>query len=150
MVTCYTSSGLRNSQRDLKLAESSQPAKMPTSGENMKSSLRTILADSHVSAVAIAVLLFWSLDYAFWALWNPVSRAVSFSFTGVAILGIPYFSPTLTLFDRLTLFVVSFSYLLSSLVCLTAAGLLSRWVYGVGPLCSLSKYRSKLARCNHV
>jgi hypothetical protein len=122
---------------------------MQTSGENVNSSLRKILADSHVSAVAIAVLLFWSLDSAFWALWGPVSRAVGFLFMAVAILGIPYFSRTLTIADRFTLF-ITFSSLFNSLVYLTAAGLLSRWVYGMGPLRSLSKYRTKLARSNHV
>jgi|SRR5271156_449113 len=122
---------------------------MQTSGENVKSSLRTILADSHVSAVAIAVLLFWSLDSAFWALWGPVSGAVGFLFTAVAILDIPYFSRTLTIADRFALF-STFSSLFNSLVYLTAAGFLSRWVYGMGPLRSLSKYRTKLARSNHV
>lgn len=53
--------------------------------------LRKILADSHVSAIAIAVLLFWALDSAFWALWGPLSRATSFLFKAVAILDIPYF-----------------------------------------------------------
>ena len=122
---------------------------MQTSGENVKSSLRTILADSHVSAVAIAVLLFWSLDSAFWALWGPVSGAVGFLFAAVAILDIPYFSRTLTIADRFALF-STFSSLFNSLVYLTAAGFLSRWVYGMGPLRSLSKYRTKLARSNHV
>ena len=122
---------------------------MQTSGENVKSSLRTILADSHVSAVAIAVLLFWSLDSAFWALWGPVSRAVGLLSMAVAILGIPYFSRTLTIADRFTLF-ITFSSLFNSLFFLAAAGLLSRWVYGMGPLRSLSKYRTKLARSNHV
>ena len=122
---------------------------MPTSGESVKLSLRKILADSHVSAVAIAVLLFRSLDSAFWALWGPLSRVVSFLFTAVAILDIPYFSYTLDLKDRFTLF-FTFSYLFNSLVYLAAAGLLSRWVYGIGPLCSLSKYRTRLARRNNA
>jgi hypothetical protein len=122
---------------------------MQTSGENVKSSLRQTLADSHVSAIAVAVLLFWSLDSAFWALWGPVSRAVGFLLMAVAILDIPYFSRTLTIADRFTLF-ITFSSLFNSLVYLTAAGLLSRWAYGMGPLRSLSKYRTKLARSNHV
>ena len=60
----------------------------------MKRSLRQILDDSHIAAVTIAVLLLWSLDGAFQALWIPVSRAVGFLLTAVAILDIPYFSPT--------------------------------------------------------
>ena len=62
------------------------------SGEAVKFSLRKTLADSHVSAVAIAVLLFWSLDNIFWAVWPAPSRGVGFLFTAVAILDIPYFS----------------------------------------------------------
>jgi hypothetical protein len=122
---------------------------MAISGENVKPSLREILADSHVSAVAIAVLLFRSLDYAFWALWDLLSRAAGFLFKAVAILDIPYFSRTITTADSFTLF-ITFSYLFNSLVCLAAAGLLSRWVYGVGPLLSLSKYGTRLARRDHV
>src|SRR5258708_38018158 len=118
---------------------------MTTSGESVKPSLRKILADSHIAAVAIAVLVLWSLDSAFWALWGPLSRSISFLFTAVAILGIPYFSRTLTSTDRVTLF-ITFSYLFNSFVYLAAAGLLSRWVYGMGPLRSLSKYRTRLAR----
>jgi hypothetical protein len=122
---------------------------MPTSGESVKPSLREIFADSHVSAVAVAVLLFWSLDSAFWALWGPLSRATSFLFTAVAILNIPYFSRTVTITDRFTLF-ITFWYLFNSFVYLAAAGLLSRWVYGMGPLRSLSKYRTRLTRRTHV
>jgi hypothetical protein len=122
---------------------------MPTSGESVKPSLRKILADSHISAVAIAVLVLWSLDSAFWALWGPLSRAVSFLFTALAVLDIPFFSRTLTITDRVTLF-ITFLYFFNSFVYLAAAGLLSRWVYGMGPLRSLGKYRTRLARRTHV
>lgn len=108
-----------------------------------------MLADSHVSAVAIVVLLFWSLDYAFWAIWGPVSRAAGFLFTAVAILDIPYFSHTFTAYDRLTLF-TTFSFLFSSFVSLATAVLLSRWVYGMGPFRSLSKYGTRFSRTHHV
>jgi hypothetical protein len=122
---------------------------MLSSGETVNPSLRKILADSHVSAVAIAVLLFRSLDSAFWALWGPLSRAASFLFKAVAILDIPYFTRTLTIRDRFTLF-ITFLHLFYSLVYLAAAGLLSRWVYGMSPLRSLNKYRTILATRNHV
>jgi hypothetical protein len=122
---------------------------MSTSGESVKPSLRQILVDSHVSAVAIAVLLFLSLDSAFWALWLPLSPAANFLFTAMAILDIPYHSRTLTLTDRFSLF-IAFSYLFNCFVYLAAARLLSRWVYGMGPLRSLSMYRTRLARRNHV
>jgi hypothetical protein len=122
---------------------------MLTSGERVKPSLRKILADSHVSAIAIAVLLFRSLDSAFWALLGPLSPAAIFLFKAVAILDIPYFSRTLTVSDHLTLY-VALSNLFNSFIYLAAAVLLSRYVYGMGPLRSLSKYRSRLARRNHV
>lgn len=111
----------------------------------MKPSLREILADSHVSAVAIAALLVWSLDSGFRALWDPLYRLADFLFTAVAILNTPYSSPysSFSASDLLG-FISAFSYLFSSVVSLSAAFLLSRWVYGVGPLRVLSSYRNKL------
>ena len=55
----------------------------------MRTSLRQILADSHVSAVAIVVLLIWSLGFLIDAVWNPILQAVSYLATAVAILGLP-------------------------------------------------------------
>ena len=92
--------------------------------ETMKRPLRQILADSDIAAVTIAVLLLWSLDGTFRALWGPVSRAVGFLFTAVAIFDIPYFSPTLTLADRFMF--VTATYLYGAVVSFTAAWLLSR------------------------
>ena len=115
----------------------------------MKDSLREILADSHVCAVAIAVLLFWSLDSAFWALWGPLTSAAQFLFTAVAILDIPYISRTLTITDQLTVF-VWFLNLFNSLIYLAAASILSHSVYGTGPLRALCKYSTKLARGRHA
>jgi uncharacterized membrane protein len=122
---------------------------MPPHGESVKPSLREVLAASHIAAVAIAVLLLWSLDSVFRALWDPVSRAATFLFTAVAILDVPYYSHTLTAADRLTL-ITTFAYLFSAFIDLTAAWLLSHWTYGVGPIKSLSKYRVRLAGGNHV
>jgi len=131
------------------MVELSRSKKIALDGETVNRSLREILAESHISAVAVAVLLLWSIASGFQALWGPLSHAASFVFTAVAILDIPYFSRTLTIADRFALF-STFSSLFNSLVYLTAAGFLSRWVYGMGPLRSLSKYRTKLARSNHV
>jgi hypothetical protein len=111
----------------------------------VRPSLREILADSHVSAVAIAVLLYWSLYWGFNALWSMLARAANFLFTAVAILGIPFGSSTFTGVDRLML-----TFLFNAFVCFAAAWLLSRWVYGTGPLRSLTKCRTRLARRNHV
>lgn len=113
---------------------------MPTNGESVNPSLRQILTDSHVSAIAIAVLLFGSLDSAFWALWHPFS---------LMILDIRHFFTTRTIIDPFTFF-ITFSYLFDAFIYLLAAELLSRWTYGMGPFRSLSYYRTRLARSKHV
>jgi len=115
----------------------------------MKRSLRQVLADSHIAAVTIAVLLLWSIDGAFRALWGPVSHAVGFLFTAVAILDIPYFSPTLTLADRFMLITTS-AYLYTAAVTFSAAWLLSRWVYGIGPVRTLTRYCKNPIGRKHV
>jgi hypothetical protein len=114
----------------------------------MRPPLRETLADSYISAVAIAVLLYWSFYWGFAALWSPLASAASFLFTAVAILDIPYFSSTFSSADRFML-TTSLLFLFNAFVCLTAAWLLSLWVYGIGPLRSLSKCRTRLARRNH-
>ncbi|MGH9570246.1 MAG: hypothetical protein ACRD4F_11425, partial [Candidatus Angelobacter sp.] len=117
--------------------------------QTMKRSLRQTLADSHIAAVTIALLLLWSLDNAFRALWEPLSRAMSFLFTAVAILDIPYFSSTITIQDRLSLFILG-THLYWALVNLFAAWLLSNWVYRSGPLSSLSRYSKNISGSKHV
>lgn len=111
--------------------------------ETVKRSICRVLSDSHVAVAAIAMLLLWSLDGAFQAVWPPVSRALDFLFTAVAILDIPYFSPTLTVLDRTT-FIVMCAYLYSAVISLSAAWLLSRWIYGMGPLSTLAMYRGRI------
>jgi hypothetical protein len=105
----------------------------------MNRTLRHSLADSHVAAVAILLLVFWSVQWTIEALWGPVSRLAKFLFTAVAILDIPYISPTLDPPDRLMLIETCsfFFYAMSSII---AAWLLSRWTYGEGPFRSLSRY----------
>ena len=115
----------------------------------MKPSLRQILADYHVSAVAIAVLLYWSLYWGFSALWSPLARSANFLITAVAIVGIPSGSFAFTGADRLML-TTTLIFLFNAFVCLAAAWLLSRWVYRTGPLRSLSKCGTKLVRRNHA
>ena len=92
----------------------------------MRASLREVLADTHVATVTIAVLLLWTLDSAFRALWGPLSSVAGFVFTGVAILDIPYFSPALSGPDRLIV-VTTLLYLCGAAISLSAAWLLSRW-----------------------
>jgi hypothetical protein len=122
---------------------------MRTIGESVRSSLRKILADSHVAAVSIAVLLLWSLASGLRGLSDPFWRAASFVFTAVAILDIPFIPRTLGTTDQLYLIADS-EYIFYALIYLAAAWILSRWVYGLGPLRSLSKARTRLARRKHV
>jgi hypothetical protein len=110
-------------------------------------SLRKVLADSHVAAVAIALLLLWTFDSAFRGLWDPVYRAVVFVFTAIAIWDIPYFS--FTTVDRLMLIRTCY-FLYSAIATLAAASLLSRWVYGRGPVAILVVCISNLRESKNV
>jgi hypothetical protein len=115
----------------------------------VKPSVRETLAETHISAVAIALLLLWSLDSGVQALWGPLYRTAGFLFTALAIWDVPYFSHTLSVADRF-MWMTTFSYVFGSLICLAAAWLLSRWVYGMGPLRSLSTHYSRLRRRTDV
>jgi hypothetical protein len=109
----------------------------------MQSSLRRVLADSHIAAVTIAVLVMWALVGTFRGLWAPAYRLGAFVLTAIAIWDIPYIPPKPTLADNLMLISAGY-YLYSALVCLLGAQLLSHWVYDMGPLQSLTAYGSKL------
>jgi hypothetical protein len=114
----------------------------------MKPSLRKILGDSHIAAIAIAVLLFWSLGAVMQGLVGPLSGAALFIVTAISVRGMPY-SGGLDFANRYMLVVTCFS-LFSALFTLGAAWLLSKWVYGEGPLRGLSRYRAQLPRRSHV
>jgi cation transporter-like permease len=100
----------------------------------VKYSLRQILADSHVAAVTITVLLLATIDSTFQALWGHISHAMEFP---------------LTVVDRLML-ISSCSYLYLSVVSFSAAWLLSNWVYGVGPFRSLAHVWENLTKEEHA
>jgi hypothetical protein len=102
----------------------------------MKPTLRRSLADSHVSAVAIAMLLVWSLEFVFRASLSSVRAAIFFFFT---------FDPP----SHVGL-IAPLSYFLQALCSLAAAWFLSRWVYGEGPFRSLARYHTDLERRQHV
>jgi hypothetical protein len=108
-----------------------------------------ILAESHIAAITIAVLLLWCLNGAFQALWAPFSRVVGFLFTAVAILDIPYISPTPTLADGFMLVTAS-NYLYGAIFNFSAAWILSKWVFGAGPVQSLTHYCKNLIASPHV
>lgn len=127
---------------------SGKRATLPRIGARVKRSWADILAESHVAAVAIALLLAWSLEAAFTAVWGPLSHLLSYLMTAVAILDVPYFSRTLTTMDRLELLLAA-SELFYAFVYLAAACLLSGCVYGMGPIRSLSQYSAIIRGRNH-
>jgi hypothetical protein len=112
-------------------------------------SVRETLVASHISAIAVAVLLFLSLEYAVRALAQPLPSVVGFLATAIAIGGKPYISQRLSIADQFGLIPALF-YLFWAVANLVAAWLLSRWMYGTGPFASLKGYGPVLARRNHV
>jgi len=112
--------------------------------------LRKVLIDSHVAAVTIAMLIFTSIATAIGALWYPSWRILSILITAVSthdISDIPRDLDTLTHDENLA---VSLFILLFALINLAAVWLLSRWIYGAGPLRSLGRYKEKLTRKTHA
>jgi hypothetical protein len=119
-------------------------------GETVPASLRKVLIDSHVAAVTIAILIFTSIATAIEALWYPAWRILSILIADVSTHDI---SISLRALDSITLDVnltVTFSFLLFAPINLAAAWLLSRWVYGTGPLRVLGNYRGILLRKKHA
>lgn len=107
----------------------------------MRPSLRKILIESRVAAVAIAVLIFWTLDYTWWALWGPLQRVAQLLMTGITILDVPYFQFGMS--ERMML-LSSMLYLLEAVLSLAAARIVSSLVYGRGPLASLAICRAEM------
>lgn len=102
----------------------------------MKQSLREILAESHIAAIAIAALLFWSVVLVCQAIWEPLSKLLPLLFTAIAIFDIPYFSFVGAEW-YLVLIITSYD-LIGAFTMFATAWYLSRVVYGIGPFQSLS------------
>jgi hypothetical protein len=109
----------------------------------MKPSVRQVLADTHIAAIAIAILLLSTIKPVFRALELPLERLTDFVATAIAIRGAPSNFLLSTSSDRIVFG--------STAIVIVAAGaevviawFLSRWVYGEGPLRSLRKYRGRL------
>jgi hypothetical protein len=114
----------------------------------MKPSLRQVLADSHIAAIAILVLLFWCLDSLFQALWLPLLPTIYTLSNALEIRGIPS-SPQFTFAGHLWT-IASSVFALDAVIDVVAAWLLSHWVYGQGPLHLLHTYGTKLSGGNHA
>ena len=122
---------------------------MRGNGARLRPSLRETLATSRVGAVAIAVLLFWALSAACQILWLPLLQIGDYIAQSGILLGVFGQPPHGFLFGPTYLLGASF-YLFSIVMSLAAAWLLSRWLYGGGPIRVLKTYRALLDRRNHA
>ena len=109
-----------------------------------KPTLRNVLAESQVAAIAIALLLFWTLYDALRGLWIPFFQLVQYLITAVLILDIPYFNPWLARIRLLS----SLPYLSIAVAELSAVWIFSHWVFGFGPVRALTSYRCRIGRRN--
>jgi len=102
----------------------------------MKPRFRKALENSRVGAVAIALLLLWTFDAAFSALWEPLYRLCSYLVTAILIRDIPLFSYG---FEERRMLTNAAVYFIAMVSDIGAAWLVSHWIYGAGPLCSLKR-----------
>ena len=112
----------------------------------MPATLRKVLIDSHVAAIAIAVLLAGAIEFVFIALLDPASRVLSFLTVALATNSPPYIPRTMDYAARnvsLQAPLLDLSVAVNNLAC---AWLLSLWIYGTSPMRILSNYRDKLKR----
>lgn len=108
--------------------------------------LRQALADSHVAAVSILVLLLSAIDGAFRALWDPSVRAVDFLFHAVVVMGWPVGQYRADVLVRDSMFIFVAFYSFAAVAGGGGAWILARWVYGVGPFQALNQCGRSLIR----
>jgi len=87
------------------------------------------------------------MDFGFQALWHPFWRVLTFVGTAIAIRDMPYISSGFTKTDWLLLF-TPLLYLVECVVSLSAALVISRWLFGRGPLGALSSYKAAMRSSN--
>jgi hypothetical protein len=114
----------------------------------MRPTLRVVLADSHIAAVAIAVLLIWSLESGVRAVGPSILSAIGFLITAVAIRDNPTGFGSFSLSYWLSQ-IPTFIHFVDAVITLIAARVLSCWVYKMAPCQSLIECRIRLARRNH-
>jgi hypothetical protein len=115
----------------------------------VRPTLRELLADSHIAAVAIVVLLILALDSGVRAIGRPLISLADFLVNVAAISGLPYGFGFFSLGYWLPQ-IPTFTHIINAVSCASAAWVLSIWVYKLGPLRSLTQCRSRLARRNHA
>jgi hypothetical protein len=111
----------------------------------VQSILRKTLSDSHIAAVTISLLLFFSLKSFLQALPHPLFAIFGFVVMAMATFNGPHISHSLDFVDKMMLLDTAL-FLYNALTCFIAAWLVSRWIYQVTPLRVLSAYWSKLSR----
>ena len=115
----------------------------------MKDSLRRVLSDSHVAPIAITLLLARSFFEGIDGLTPPMAYSILgaaiFLIVAVTERELPLISPSLSGTDLLLLS-EGLPHLANAAACACAAWLLSRWVYGQGPLRSLRNAWSERSR----
>ena len=113
--------------------------------------LRGILAKSGIGAVAIAVLLFWSLEAAAKFVWQggaePLLVLVDFLATAISIAGMPYIPDRLDVPSRVLLFTMGWQLMMAA-GCYAAAHVLSKCVFEIGPIEYLRTLRNRLRSRN--
>ena len=114
----------------------------------MLASLRKVLIDSHVAAVTVAILLFFSLKGFYCAAFRIVNRLVLY----VQIISSHQYLNILRELrsrdpDMLSVTLQCFS---GGMGLVFAAWLLSRWLYGVDPMRCLASYQNKFSRKTHA
>ena len=114
----------------------------------MKPTLRIVLADSHVAAVAIAMLVFFSIAWFCQLVWLPFSRVPNFLsdaypyFLDVQWVQYAYSRDLRSTFGLQPFYV----FLGSAIIEFTAAWVLSLWVYGTWPFEALIACHARLRR----
>jgi hypothetical protein len=114
----------------------------------MLASLRKTLVDSHVAAITIAWMLFFSLDGISCAAERVVHRLILViqiyeSHQVFDVLGVAEDQDPMMLS-------VTLSCLIGASAVIFCAWLLSHWAYRVGPLRSLAPYRDRITRNFHA
>lgn len=109
----------------------------------MTHSFRRILAASHTAAVAIAVLLLWSVVSFCGAISEPVTDFSYFVLNVIATRDFSFFGSYFS--DRFMLS-GSLLFLGTAGAEILAAWLLSQWVYGEGPFRALAQSWSSVTR----
>jgi hypothetical protein len=114
----------------------------------MTQSLRKSLAESHVAAIAIAILMFWASG-GLVSIVGPLFEAVvRFLFFAVGAVDLSF---GLTAFrDLRNEYQVLGLGIAFSLLEFVGAFLVAKFVYGAGPIAVLVKYGAHLGRNNHV